>query len=66
MVNIPVLNKIDLPAADPERAIENIEDVYFKDFSLSTFLKQRLSRFRRFSLISCYKRSFYAKLKTTN
>ncbi|MCP5292161.1 MAG: elongation factor 4 [Burkholderiales bacterium] len=24
---VPVLNKIDLPAADPQRAIENIEDV---------------------------------------
>ena len=24
---VPILNKIDLPAADPERAIENIEDV---------------------------------------
>ncbi|MCB1935394.1 MAG: translation elongation factor 4 [Nitrosomonas sp.] len=30
---VPVLNKIDLPAADPQRAIENIEDVIGIDAS---------------------------------
>ena len=44
---VPVLNKIDLPAADPERVAEEIEDIVGIDATDAVFSENRRWRARR-------------------